>query len=65
MFKNLTTIKSIITKRYEITLLQSNAGLYYVEVIKKDQQPDVSESMDDLNTALFVFDIKIEELEGN
>lgn len=60
------TIKSVHTKRYDIALVQTPSGLYYIKCEKKgDEETVVSESMTDLGIALHVFDVKIEELEGN
>ncbi len=60
------TIKSVETKRYEISLMQADSGLYYIRYSKQGHpKPITSESIKDLNTALCVFDVKIEEFEGN
>lgn len=57
------TIKAIYTKRFEISLLQGPSGLYYIKQVR-DKKEYVSDSIRDLKIALYVFDAKVEELEG-
>jgi hypothetical protein len=60
------TIKSITTKRFEIKLVQSKSGLYYVAYNAKGlEKPVTSESIKDLQIAMLCFEIKLQELEGN
>lgn len=60
-------MKRIETKRYSLTLGQASSGLYYIKYSNnRDENKDtVSESIQDLNIALMVFEVKHEELEGN
>lgn len=60
------TIKSLQTKRFELKLLQSKSGMYYIAYNAEGlEKPIVSESMKDLNMALYCFEIKLQELEGH
>ena len=60
------TIKSILTERFEIKLVQSKSGLYYVAYNTKGlEKPISSESIKDLNIAMLCFDVKLQELEGH
>jgi len=62
----MTTIKSIKTKTYEIEMLESKAGFYYIKTTKQGaKEADMSSPLDDYLNATIVFDIKIEQLEGN
>lgn len=60
-------VKRIETKRYSLTLGQATSGLYYIQYVNaKDENKDfVTDSMEDLNIALYVFDLKYAEFEGN
>jgi hypothetical protein len=53
------TIKIIETRSYSIELVQTLDDMYYI--IYNDE---VSEKLPDLNMALFLFDMKQQELEG-
>lgn len=58
------TIKMICTKTYEVVLVEMSTGYYRVvcEVLGKVETSDV---MWDYKTASFVFDTKVQALEGN
>lgn len=59
-------IKAVEKKRYTIELVQASSGLFYVKYSRQGlKDPVVSESMKDLNIALYVFDAKVDEFEGH
>lgn len=64
MTKHFKTIKMIATKRYEISIVEISSGQYKVayEILGKTV---ISESMNDYNTASFLFEMKRVELDGN
>lgn len=60
------TIKAISTKRYEVELKETAAGNYVI--LHYDTLTDTkhfSELVNDYKAASFLFDVKVEELEGN
>lgn len=60
------TIKSIITPRYEVRLVQVESGAYRVAFNSKlNKEPILGEPMDDYNLASLVFDNKVQELDGH
>lgn len=63
---NAKVVKRIITKRYTVVLFETESGSYRVA---KQPSPlesfEMSESIDDLQTALHLFDLSIQDLEGN
>ncbi len=60
------TIKSVETTRYDIKLVQTRSGMYYVAYHKPDmEEPQSTEGMRDLNTALHVFETILQELQGH
>lgn len=62
-------VKSITTKRYYIQLTQAkSSGLYYLEYGTrggKNDTKNITDGISDLNTALYVFEQKRLEYEGN
>lgn len=60
------TIKSVSTSFFEIKLVQGRSGIYYVAYgTKEDAEPTVTEGMQDLNTAMSVFDVILREMQGH
>lgn len=57
------TIKMIGTNRYLIEALELTTGEYCVSYATLETS-DVSEPMLDLKTCLFLFDLKLQELDG-
>jgi len=59
------TIKSIETTRYDIKLFQTRSGMYYVAYNKPDlEEPVSTDGMKDFNTAMHVFEVILQRLEG-
>ena len=63
-------IKSVSKERYEVTLSQSEAGQYYIQVdtyLGEDDGMDstMSDPIADYSIASFAFDARIAALEGN
>lgn len=58
------TIKAIHTKRYEVELVQLDNAYYIAHNTSVLNEPKFSENITDYNTASFLFDLKVEELEG-
>ncbi len=59
-------IKCIGTKRFEVELFQLESGFYCIKHDnKKEGKVAFSETINDFKTASFMFDLKVQELEGN
>lgn len=59
-------IKSVSTKRYILELIENYDGLYYIFYDKKQVKlARISEGIKDFNTATHLFDLKLQEFEGN
>lgn len=59
-------IKAFNNKRFSVELLQASNNVYTIKYENKRLgEPQYSENIYDFNTASFLFDLKIEELEGN
>jgi hypothetical protein len=59
-------VKAFETDRFEVALVEMPSGMYKVLSIKNGQQePDVSESIQDYITASMLFDMRIRDLEGH
>lgn len=63
MFEN-KTVKSFITKKFEVSLVQDYNGRYKI-TYKTGKTSNESEWITDFGTASFMFDLKIKDLEGN
>lgn len=63
MISRTTKIKEVNKGNFSISLNETHAGNYYILTVKNGKE--FSEAMKDLNTALFVFDAKLKELEGH
>ena len=60
-------IKAIYTKNYDLKLMESPVGQYYIMYAKKLTSMNnwlFSENINDLKMACYLFDLKIEEFEG-
>lgn len=57
------TLKAVLTNRFEVTLSEQDS-LYYIH---RETQLDstISEGFTDYNYASYVFNLTVEELEGN
>jgi len=65
-------IKAVQTPRFEVALIELTGGYYRVlstkllpNVADEDQKPDVSETIVDYLTASYMFDLRVQDLEGN
>jgi hypothetical protein len=59
-------IKALNTSKYSIELVETPSHMYVVQYeAKRYGERQYSEPVNDYNTASFLFDLKIEELEGN
>lgn len=56
------TIKKVETKNFEIQLIETDAG--YTVLYENAVQGGESENTLDYNTASFLFDLKLQDLEG-
>lgn len=63
-FDNNITVKSILTPYFELSMVQDNNGRYCV-IYTINQKSVQSEWITDYNTASYIFDIKMQELEGH
>lgn len=59
--KHVTKIKEILNPRYEIALVELSSGEYQIAYADLESA-HLSERLRDLSTALFLFDIKQQEL---
>lgn len=59
-----TTIKSIITNRFEVELFQYDDGAYCIRY-RTNKDDMYSERITDFGMASFMFDLKVHDLEGN
>jgi len=59
------TVKSIATPKFEIKLIEAESGRYFITYSTGSKEPVFSEAIIDLNTAFFLFDRKLADLEGN
>lgn len=60
---NAKKLKMIGTRRYEIELYEAVDGQYYIQYAV-GSRATVSERIRDLNMALYLFDLKLSDLEG-
>ncbi len=60
----LKTIKLMATKHYEVILVELPSGSYRVGC-EVHGQTTFSETIKDFNTASYIFDLKLRELEGH
>lgn len=56
-------IKSIVTRTYEISLYETFNG-FQIEYTSMRTGDRISEMLKDYNTATYLFDLKVRELEG-
>jgi hypothetical protein len=61
---NAKVIKMIGTKNFVLSLYESASGRYYIEY-EVGEKVTMSEPMADFKNATFLFDLKLQELEGN
>lgn len=62
----MTTIKTVSTRRYEVSLEQLDSGMYCVAYeVSGDEAPTFMHPTNDLKLATLMFDKKLMELEGN
>jgi hypothetical protein len=60
------TVKEVSTNRYIIALVHAKSGMYYVKWQKiDDDEPITSPGLAELGNALYMFDHKLQELQGN
>ena len=60
------TVKMIGTRLFEVVLIQQDSGIYIIQYHRKsDSGFDYSEDIQDFKTASFLFDLKVQEMEGN
>lgn len=68
-YPDVTIIKAINNGRFEIALIETANGEYRIlhTFMNEDKEQDVekSESIKDYATASYLFDLKLQELEGN
>lgn len=57
-------LKMINTKRFVVSLWETDAGRYYIEY-EVNERVTMSEPMQDFANATYLFDLKLQELEGN
>lgn len=58
-------IKEISTPKYQIILSQTEDGYYYVSYHNILEFDAISEPIKDYKTAAYLFDLKLQELEGH
>ena len=64
-------IKSVSEERFEIKLIQSQAGQYYIETATyagedgREVNNVMSDPMDDFSLASFVFDARLASIQGH
>ncbi len=59
------SIKAFSNNRFNVELIQASDDVYTIKYENfKFGEPVYSENITDFNTASFLFDLKIEELEG-
>jgi hypothetical protein len=61
----MTLIKEVMTKKYQVLLSQSESGMYYISYHNSLEFNQISEAIEDYGVASFLFDIKLQEMEGN
>ena len=61
---NNVLLKAIVTKRYEVELVETEEHKYMIKRVTADTV-NFSESFTDYHSASYVFDLTVEELEGN
>lgn len=61
--KNFMTVKSLLTNRFEIELIQDRNGRYCIRYTNRGEEK-YSEWITDFLTASYLFDAKLQELEG-
>ena len=59
------TLKLVSTPEYEVELLVRNNGKYCVRYERMGDDNLLTQDIDDLSTALYMFDLKISEMEKN
>lgn len=60
------TIKSYFGKRFSVELMETPSGLFIIRYDKADYMtPQYSEAIKDYNTASYLFELKLDELEGH
>jgi len=57
--------KSVTTERFKIELIEMPNGSYRISYVSSDLDPIVSEMISDLKLGLYMFDLKLLELEGH
>lgn len=58
-------IKALTTSRYKVELIETDNAQYIVQYeAKRYGERQYSEPVNDYNTASFLFDLKVDELEG-
>lgn len=63
MNSSIKTIKSVHTKRFKLDLIELPSGFFKI-LIDKDGNQVYSETINDMNTVMFMYDMKLRELEG-
>ena len=59
-----TTIKSVGNNHFTLELVELDSGMYCVR-FEANEKMHFSEKILDYNTASYMFDLKLQELEGN
>lgn len=59
----MTLIKEVLTKKYQILLSKTPGGNYYISYHSPYEFDAISEAITDYETASFLFDVKLQELE--
>lgn len=60
-----TVLKAYTTKRYSVSLYETSSGKYLITYENTHNEPQHSEILSDYNMASYMFDLKIDKLEGN
>lgn len=64
-FSAIKCIKMVGNKHFVLELAESTKGKYYIMEEDARGNKDYSEEMTDLSLALFLFDIRLQNLQGN
>jgi hypothetical protein len=59
------TIKAYNTKRFKVELYETTGNSYIIKYENTYSEAQYSEVLNDYNMASYLFDLKIDELEGN
>jgi hypothetical protein len=58
-------IKAVTTKRYAVELYETTGNSYIIKYENTYNEAQYSEILNDYNMAAYMFELKIDELEGN